>query len=118
MRTIPLEKCWFSRMDILGITPEDAISYIAPTQSSFIALEDFEKFCKKNNLRRGQAWFNSLNREDRDQLTGTWWDPFHFDHWEAILVATIALLDVRVGARNVSIFTDLMCGRTRAGDLK
>lgn len=79
-------------MEVLGLTPEDAIEYI----QKGARVSDFKKYCTVQKLRLGQAWFSSLSHDDRQKLTGRAWDPYYRDTWQPILVALAYLLDPNI----------------------
>lgn len=70
-----------------SITAQEAIEYIGYTD-----INVFLKDCLELDQRKGQLFFNKLDRFDQTRLNGTLLDPFYKNSFEAICKALEFLL--------------------------
>jgi hypothetical protein len=99
-------------MDVMGVTPEDAIAHVSNTKD--FPIEEFLGYCKKNGLRKGQAWMNALPPEDYRLLVDSRWDPFYADNWATICGAMVYLVDQNVDEKK--LWGEILYAAGRAGD--
>lgn len=67
------------------LTQQDCIEWLGSSRAFFTDLLKYQ--------RLGQAWFNSLDKDDREKLRGSFYDPYYAHDWASVIRALRFLLE-------------------------